>query len=166
MATDDIVQIVHIAKQYAKESLNNKFSSAHIVKALLNPQFNFLKELDSKGIDVFYIEEWAEIRISELPKVSKPNDDPAADDGAIAIFEEAEVIASNHGTEVEFSTLLITLVTPGIGFSHDQLKSLPVTVANLTSLYVDGNAMPTNNNQSQGGESKSNSSPRIVNRDN
>ncbi|WP_309607426.1 ATP-dependent Clp protease ATP-binding subunit [Flavobacterium sp.] len=158
MATDDIVQIVHIAKQYAKESLNNKFSSAHIVKALLNPQFNFLKELDSKGIDVFYIEEWAEIRISELPKVSKPNDDPAADDGAIAIFEEAEVIASNHGTEVEFSTLLITLVTPGIGFSHDQLKSLPVTVANLTSLYVDGNAMPTNNNQSQGGESKSNSS--------
>ncbi|WP_395078087.1 AAA family ATPase [Flavobacterium sp.] len=158
MVTDDIVQIVHIAKQYAKESLNNKFSSAHIVKALLNPQFNFLKELDSKGIDVFYIEEWAEIRISELPKVSKPNDDPAADDGAIAIFEEAEVIASNHGTEVEFSTLLITLVTPGIGFSHDQLKSLPVTVANLTSLYVDGNAMPTNNNQSQGGESKSNSS--------
>ena len=158
MATEDIVQIVHIAKQYAKESLNNKFSSAHVVKALLNPQFNFLKELDSKGIDVFYIEEWAEIRISELPKVSKPNDDPAADDGAIAIFEEAEIIASNHGTEVEFSTLLITLVTPGIGFSHDQLKSLPVTVATLTSMYVDGNAMPTNNNQSQSGESKSNSS--------
>lgn len=158
MATEDIVQIVHIAKQYAKESLNNKFSSAHIVKALLNPQFNFLKELDSKGIDVFYIEEWAEIRISELPKVSKPNDDPAADDGAIAIFEEAEIIASNHGTEVEFSTLLITLITPGIGFSHDQLKSLPVTVATLTSMYVDGNAMPTNNNQSQSGESKSNSS--------
>ena len=33
MATEDIVQLVHIAKQYAKESLNNKFSSAHIVKA-------------------------------------------------------------------------------------------------------------------------------------
>ncbi|WP_310557567.1 ATP-dependent Clp protease ATP-binding subunit [Flavobacterium sp.] len=158
MESEDIAQIIHIAKRYAKESLNNKYSSAHIVKALLNPQFDFLKELDSKGIDVFYIEEWAEIRISELPKASKPNDDPAADEGAIAIFEEAEIIAAKHNREVDFATLLITLVTPGIGFNHDQLKSLPVNAATLTSIFVDGTVSPQNGTNSSGSQATGNSS--------
>jgi ATP-dependent Clp protease ATP-binding subunit ClpB len=152
MGSEDIAQIVHIAKKYAKENLNNKYSSAHIIKALLNPQFDFLKELDSKGIDVFYIEEWAEIRVSELPKISKPNDDPSADEGSIAIFEEAEIIARNNGTEVDFETLLITLVTPGVGFNHDQLKSLPINVATLTSIFIDGNNSPKNENKTSGSQ--------------
>lgn len=148
MESSNIAQIIHIAKKYAKESLSNNYTSAHLVKALLNPQFDFLKELDAKGIDVYYIEDWADVRISELPKVSKPSDDPAADEGALATFEEAEIIARKNGTEVDFATLLITLVTPGVGFSHDQLKSLPVTVATLSSLFIDGKSIQTNNNSS------------------
>ncbi len=158
MVAEDIVQIVHIAKQLAKENLNQNYSSAHLVKAILNPQFDFLKELDSKGIDVFYIEEWAEIRISELPKTSKPNDDPAPDKGAITIFEEAANIADKNGIEVDFATLLITLVTPGIGFNHDQLKSLPVTPAILTSIFVDGNNLSQNENNLSHSQPTSNSS--------
>jgi ATP-dependent Clp protease ATP-binding subunit ClpB len=144
MESEDLVLIVHIAKQFAKENLNPKYSSAHILKALLNPQFDFLKELDAKGIDVFYIDEWADVRINELPKASKPNDDPQADNGAIAVFEEAELIAKNNGTAVDFVTLLITLVTPGVGFNHDQLKSLPINAATLTAIFIDGNTAGTN----------------------
>ena len=139
MSQDDIVQLVHIAKQYAKDNLNQKYTPAHLLKALLNPQFEFLKTLDAKGIDVFYIDEWSDIRISELPKASKPNEDAPADSKAISIFEEAEIIAKNNGTEVDFVTLLITLVTPGIGFNHDQLKSLPVNPTTITSIFIDGN---------------------------
>ncbi len=139
MASEDIAQIIHIAKQFAKENLNQKYSPAHILKALLNPQFNFLKELDSKGIDVFYIDEWADVRINELPKVSKPNEDPEADKLSISILEEAETIAKNNGIDVNHAVLLITLVTPGIGFNHDQLKSLPINPATLTDILIDGN---------------------------
>jgi ATP-dependent Clp protease ATP-binding subunit ClpB len=139
MASEDIAQIIHIAKQYAKDNLNTKYFPAHILKALLNPQFDFLKELDSKGIDVFYIDEWADVRINELPKGSKPNDDPEADKLSISILEEADTIANNNGIEVNLSVLLITLVTPGIGFNHDQLKSLPVNPATLTDILIDGN---------------------------
>jgi ATP-dependent Clp protease ATP-binding subunit ClpB len=138
MRQDDIIQLVHIAKQFAKDNLNQKYAPAHILKALLNPQFDFLKTLDTKGIDVFYIDDWSDERISELPKTSKPTDDPIADTLAITVFEEAEIIAKNNGTEVDFVALLITLVTPGIGFTHDQLKSLPVTPSNLTSIFIDG----------------------------
>jgi ATP-dependent Clp protease ATP-binding subunit ClpB len=155
MASEEIVQIVYIAKQYAKDNLNQKYSSAHILKALLNPQFDFLKELDSKGIDVFYIDEWADIRINELPKASKPAEDPAADSGVIAVFEEAETVGKNNGIDVNFAILLITLVTPGIGFNHDQLKSLPVNPSTLTSVLIDGNLGIV----SQGNTGSSNSQP-------
>ena len=71
MVTEDILQAIHIAKQYAKDNFNQKYAPAHLLKALLNPQFNFMRELDAKGIDVFYLDEWADIRISEYPKSSK-----------------------------------------------------------------------------------------------
>jgi ATP-dependent Clp protease ATP-binding subunit ClpB len=158
MVQEDIAQIVHIAKQFAKENLNLKYSSAHLLKALLNPQFDFLKELDSKSIDVFYLDEWADIRISELPKASKPTDDPAPDNGAVAIFEEAVSIAKNNGVEVDFAILLITLVTPGIGFNHDQLKSLPVNPTTLLSIFIDGNAPTQSINNSSNTQSATNSS--------
>jgi ATP-dependent Clp protease ATP-binding subunit ClpB len=157
MSSEEIIQIVHIAKQYAKENLNTKYSSAHLLKALLNPQFDFLKELDSKGIDVFYIDEWADVRANELPKASKPSDDPAADNGAINVFEEAEIIARNNGRDVDFVVLLITLVTPGISFSHDQLKSLPLNPTTLISIFIDGNN-PAKENKSQDSNTSVNSS--------
>jgi ATP-dependent Clp protease ATP-binding subunit ClpB len=154
MGQDDIIQLVHVAKQLAKENLNSKYSPAHVLKALLNQQFDFLKTLDSKGIDVFYIDEWTDVRIGELQKASKPSEDPPADGFAIAVFEEAETIAKNNETEVDFVTLLITLVTPGIGFNHDQLKSLPITPASLTAIFIDGNNNTLDQNTSSNLQAK------------
>ena len=138
MVTEDILQAIHIAKQYAKDSFNQKYSPAHLMKALLNPQFTFMRELDSKGIDVFYLEEWAEIRISEYPKTSKPNDDPAPDSAVNTVLSEAEDIARKSGDEVGFIPILKALVTPGVGFSHDQLKSLPLNANDLAAQFDAG----------------------------
>ena len=135
MVTEDILQAIHIAKQYAKESFNQKYSPAHLMKALLNPQFTFMRELDSKGIDVFYLDEWADIRISEYPKASKPNDDPAPDSAVNIVLSEAEEIARKTGDEVDFIPILKALVTPGVGFSHDQLKSLPLSANDLSEQF-------------------------------
>ena len=135
MVTEDIVQVVYIAKKLAKENLNSKYSSAHLLKALLNPQFDFMKKLDAVGIDVFYLDEWADIRISECAKASRPSDDTGPDSGVNVLFEEAELIAKKSETDVDFTALLTALVTPGVGFSHDQLKSLPLTVHEVASLF-------------------------------
>ncbi|WDO13465.1 ATP-dependent Clp protease ATP-binding subunit [Flavobacterium sp. WW92] len=147
MITEDILQAIHIAKQYAKDNFNQKYSPAHLLKALLNPQFNFMRELDSKGIDVFYLDEWADIRISEYAKASKPSDDPAPDSGMNAILAEAEEIAKKSGDEISFVPILKALVTPGVGFSHDQLKSLPLTPTDLSSLYGSGTASTQSNSE-------------------
>jgi len=138
MVTEDIVQVVYIAKQLAKENLNARYSSAHLLKALLNPQFNFMKELDAAGFDVFYLDEWADIRISENPKASRPSDEIASDSSVTEVFSEAEEIAKKSGIDMDFITLLTALVTPGVGFSHDQLKSLPITAQEVASLSKGG----------------------------
>lgn len=138
MVTENILQAIHIAKQHAKDNFNQKYSPAHLMKALLNPQFTFMRELDSKGIDVFYLDEWADIRISEYPKASKPNDDPAPDSAVNTVLSEAEEIARKSGDEVDFIPILKALVTPGVGFSHDQLKSLPLNANDLSEQFDAG----------------------------
>ena len=35
---------------------------------MLNRDLSLLKALEAKGIDVFYLEEWAEVRLEELPE--------------------------------------------------------------------------------------------------
>ena len=57
MAEDIITESIHIAKQIAKDNFNAKCSPGHLMKALLNRQFSFIKELDTVGVDVFYLEE-------------------------------------------------------------------------------------------------------------
>ena len=141
MPTESTTQIIHIAQQYAKDTFNDKYYAAHLLKALLNPQFDFLKELDSKGVDVFYLDEWADIRISEYPKVSKPNDTPNADASAVIVLEEAEHVEKKLGENNEFPAMLTALLTAGVGFSHDQLKSLPLTGATILDIYQTGNGI-------------------------
>jgi len=135
MITEDIVQAVYIAKQLAKANTNAKYYPAHLLKALLNPQFNFLKELDAAGIDVFYLDEWADIRISEYPKAPRPTDDAEPDSTVTTVLEEAEELARKAGTDVDFSSVLAALVTPGVGFSHDQLKSLPLSATDVSRAF-------------------------------
>lgn len=138
MAKEDILEIIHVAKQVAKDNFNAKCSPGHFLKALLNRQFSFIKELDAAGIDVFYLEEWADIRVSEYAKASRPCDDPDTDSAVIVVIAEAESIADKSGSDISFIHMLIALVTPGVGFSHDQLKSLPISPSELESSFGIG----------------------------
>ena len=156
MSTEEITsQIIHIAKQYAKENFNAKYYAAHVLKALLNQQFDFLKELDAKGIDVFYLDEWAEIRISEYPKASKPSDSPEADESATIILEEAENIEQKKGLAV-FPSLLSAALTAGVGFSHDHLKSLPLSANTIIDLYQTDSILPIQDINLSDGSSSNN----------
>ncbi len=148
VTSEQIEQVIEIAKKIAKDNLNSSYGPAHLLKALLNPQFDFLKELDSKGVDVFYLDEWAEIKIDDYKKASKPSDEPFADDQTITVLEEADNFATKFGTDVNMSVLLITIITPGIGFNHDQLKSLPLKSTELTSLLIEGKGSGTQNTTS------------------
>lgn len=129
-------QAMHIASQLAKENMHATYGAAHLLKALLHKDFPALKFLEAKGVDVYYLEEWAEIRIEQYPRTVKPTDEPGPDESCEALFNEADHLhlkMQYHSIEPE--CLLIAISTPGVSFAYEQLKTYPVTSAQLLQWY-------------------------------
>jgi len=132
MRETDIDKAIHIAKQIAKEHLHAHFSPAHLVKALLHKDFSLLRYLHNLDIDVYYIEEWAEVHIENYPKSSSNLIQIDSDNDVKTIFEEAESIADKlDGEHIDLLSVFIAAITPGVGFSYDKLKTLPITHTTL-----------------------------------
>lgn len=139
-------QVLHIAAQLAKENLHDCYSAAHILKALLHKDFPILKFLEAQGVDVFYLEEWAEIRMESYPRSGKPVDIPVADDDLEPVFKEADHLHLKlHYNAIEPECLLIAISTAGVIFSYDQLKTYPVTSTQLLQWYESGKTVAANN---------------------
>ncbi len=51
--------------------LNKNISPGHLLKALLHKDIGLAPFLEGLGKDIFYLEEWAEVRIESYPKSSK-----------------------------------------------------------------------------------------------
>ncbi len=139
-------QAMHVASQVAKENMHATYGAGHLLKSLLHKDLPLLKFLESKGVDVYYLEEWAEIRIEQYPRTSKPSEKPEADEGCETVFNEAE----NFQTKLQYHSiepecLLIALSTPGVAFSYEQLKTYPLSSAQVLQWYEtskSGNGKP------------------------
>ncbi|MHA7059398.1 ATP-dependent Clp protease ATP-binding subunit [Aquimarina sp. M1] len=118
---------IHIAQSIAKEYHNDQYNSAHLLKALLHKDVglkDFFNQIDG---DIYYYEEWSEVRIEALPRVVNIPDTIRGDKSIEAVFNEADTIKLKLGKdEITPLALLIALCTPGVGFSYEQLKTLPL----------------------------------------
>ncbi|HEX8548982.1 MAG TPA: ATP-dependent Clp protease ATP-binding subunit, partial [Cytophagaceae bacterium] len=124
--SDDAKKAIHIAHQIATGNFHSNICPAHILKALLHkdlPTRDFLVNLDK---DVFYLEEWADIRMEACPKSTRPADiDP--DNDVIRLFQESEILKMElNKDEIDSYTLLVSLSIPGVAFTYDQLRTYPL----------------------------------------
>jgi ATP-dependent Clp protease ATP-binding subunit ClpA len=125
--TDELKQAIGIAQSLAKEFSNEKFSPAHLLKALLHKEIGLRPFLESLGKDTYYMEEWAEVRIETCPKTGKVNEQPPADPYVQAVMLEADNIRLKLSRDnVDPVCVLASLSTPGVGFTYEQLKTFPV----------------------------------------
>ncbi|WP_118951982.1 ATP-dependent Clp protease ATP-binding subunit [Taibaiella helva] len=132
-----VQSVFHIAKAFAREHYNEQFGAPHLLRALMHKDSGLTGFLESTGKDVAYLREWAEIRIEEYPKTSLLPDDPAPDGTIDAILDEADDIRLKFGyDEVSALCLLAAVVKPRIGFTPEQLKSLPLREADFMQLYA------------------------------
>ena len=142
LISDKLKQTIHIAQAIAKEYSHQEYSSAHLLKALLHKDIGLLKYIESIGQDAYYVEEWAEVRLESLPRTAKPPESPSGDKFIEAVFYEAESVKLKIEAETldEFC-ILVSLCTPGVGFSFEQLKTFPLTPNELISnLATSGDA--------------------------
>jgi ATP-dependent Clp protease ATP-binding subunit ClpB len=132
-------QALHIAAQIAKENMHGHFSAAHLLKALLHKDLPLLKFLESKVVDVYYLEEWAEIRIEQYPRDGKVTSEPQADDDLEPTFTEADHLHLKlNYNSIEPECLLMAIATPGVAFAYEQLKTFPITSAQIIQWYESG----------------------------
>ncbi|MCG8386328.1 MAG: ATP-dependent Clp protease ATP-binding subunit [Cytophagales bacterium] len=129
---------IHIAQALAKENQHPKFSCAHLLKALLHKDIGLLPLLEQLKIDIYYLQEWAEVRMESLPKTATVLDPVPGDDLVDCVLLEADTLRLKLShEEIDPILLLAALVSPGVGFSRDQLKSMPLTAKELLQAVTE-----------------------------
>ena len=131
-----IDKLQYIASQIAKENMNAQIAPAHLFKALLNKEFGLVsvieKDLDS---DYYYLVDWADMQIRGCEKSMPPVSEPPLSDTSEDVLREAENYRLKLDEE-ELTPLCLfaSLITPGVGFSFEQLKTFPISVNQLLTL--------------------------------
>jgi ATP-dependent Clp protease ATP-binding subunit ClpB len=149
--TEEIQNIVHIAQSLAKEFQQENFSAPHLLKAALHKSTGVQQWLDKMEKDSYYMAEWAEVRIEGYPKGSRPVSEPTADAAAQAVFKEADILRIKLGEDqITPMALLASLVTPGVGFSYEQMKTFPLSQKEILDTVIQNSSVAGAINPSNG----------------
>jgi ATP-dependent Clp protease ATP-binding subunit ClpB len=135
--SDDLKNAIGIAQAIARENSNTNISPAHLLKASMHRDFDLRSFLENIGKDIFFIEEWADVRIESYPKSSKVAESPEADDSLTSVIHEADNFRLKLSKEkVDLLCVLASLSTPGVGFTFEQLKTFPVRSDEIISSFL------------------------------
>ena len=126
-------ELINIAKSFAREYSSNAVYPAHLFKAILHKEAGLVHFLEiDLDKDYYYLQEWADVQMSLAPRSVKPTSDLDFSDGAIDVLEEAKSYQMRFSlSEFEPVCVLASLVTPGVGFSFETLKTLPLTASEI-----------------------------------
>lgn len=127
LTNETVKQLFHIAQSIAKENYNEQYSASHLLQALMHREIDLRGFLESIEKDPNYIYEWADVRIEEHPKVTQIPSEIGQDVMIGNLIEAADDVRLKFGLdEITPLCLLAVIVKPGIAFSFEQLKSLPL----------------------------------------
>ncbi|WP_075603023.1 ATP-dependent Clp protease ATP-binding subunit [Saccharicrinis aurantiacus] len=129
---------VRIAQGIAREYGNSCYTPAHLLKAILHPEIGLQGFIESLEKDISYLEEWAEVRIDEVPKNASSAEIVPTPEIA-DIFEESDNVRLKWGLlEINPICVLTAISKPGVGFDADQLKSFPIRENEVFDLFMQG----------------------------
>ena len=129
-----------IANSFAEEYCSDAIYPAHLFKAVLHKEIGLVHFIESElDKDYFYLQDWADVQMQLAPRAVRPMRDLDYSAEARAVLEEAE----NYQVKFDLEEctdvcVLASLVTPGVGFSFDQLKTLPLTPSDISAKMGGG----------------------------
>jgi len=120
--------LLHIAQSYANDNKSPKIEPAHLLRALLHKSAGMVNYIeDTLDEDYYYLVDWADMRMQQCDKSPYAMKGIELSHDAQNVVKEAVEISEKYGLdEINGPCLLASLVTPGIGFSYEQLKTLPL----------------------------------------
>jgi ATP-dependent Clp protease ATP-binding subunit ClpB len=133
---ESVKTAIEISQSLAKEYHNEFFYPAHLLRSLLHKDVGLKNFVDAIGKDSSYIMEWAEVRMEDYPKIAQVKDKITGDDGVKNVFEEADNVRIKLGLDlISPICVLCAISKPGIGFTHEQLKTFPVKEKEILEVY-------------------------------
>ena len=148
--------LLHIAQSYANDNKSPKIEPAHLFRALLHKSaglVNFIE--DTLDEDYYYLVDWVDMRIQQCDKSPYTMKGIELSHNSETVVKEAMNLCEKYGLEeMNAICLLASLVTSGIGFTYEQLKTLPLKPEKiLSTLQANGISNPVkasiNNNKVQ-----------------
>ena len=144
---DEFSDLIKIATSCAIDGMSNAVYPCHLLKALLTKDFGLIpfieKDLDK---DYYYLVDWADCEIKMAPKLSRPSSDLDLSDETVAVFKQTKEYEERFGADnFVYQCILAALVTPGVGFSFSQLKTMPMTADEVFAALNVGKADNSSN---------------------
>ena len=138
--SEQIEQLKKIANSYAEEYGSDAIYPAHLFKAILHKEMGLVHFIETElDKDYFYLQDWADVQMQMSPKAVRPMRDLEYSDESVATLDEAENYKVKFNLdEATPVCVLASLVTPGVGFSFDQLKTLPLTPSDISAKMGGG----------------------------
>lgn len=120
---------LHIASSFALDNNSPKIEPSHLLRALLHKSVGLVDFIENTlDSDYYYLLDWADMRVSQSPKSAYPMREATLSDTSKSVVREALRLCKTLGQEnIDEKTLLFALVSPGFGFSAEQLKTLPLS---------------------------------------
>ena len=134
--------MVHIAQSYAVDNNNPEIAPAHLLRALLHRSAGIVSFIeDTLDSDYYYLVDWADMRIRQCAKSPYKMRNIALDDSSKAVIREAISISEQAGhVGLTAESLLAALFTPGVAFTVDQLKTMPISAESVKSAIAGSGA--------------------------
>ena len=143
-----VVDAFGIAEAYAKEHMSGAIDPAHILKALLHKDIGLVSFIEKTlQQDYYYLLDWADMRIKMIKK--NPDGGKSVKFNALtkAVISEADSIRQARKEDmINEYHLLLAVVTPGVGFTFEQLKTLPLQKEEIMNVLGTGTATNTTAN--------------------
>ena len=131
--------LLHIAQSYANDNNSPLIEPAHILRALLHKSAGLANLIeDTLDSDYYYLIDWADMRIQQCDKSPyKMKGFDFSHESKCAI-KEAKNISEKAGlSQIDAICMLAALITPGIAFSFEQLKTMPLKADKVLSITKD-----------------------------
>lgn len=131
--------LLHIAQSFANDNKSPKIEPAHIFRALLHKSAGLVSFIeDTLDEDYYYLVDWCDVRMQQCDKSPYGMKGIELSRDSQLVVKEALSYCEKAGCgSLSAEHILAALVSPGVAFSAEQLKTMPLTSEKILRAISD-----------------------------
>lgn len=143
--------LLHVAQSFAVDNNSPQIEPAHMLRALLHKKAGLVDFIENTlDADYYYLVDWSDMRMRQCPRSPYKMKGMELSHDSKNIIKEADRLSRECGFEkIDLRCVLAALVTPGIAFTFEQLKTMPLTADKIIGAVSNNTNTPAKMNSKQ-----------------